>query len=836
MTDHIVFTTEDPAFLDADTGVEVRETYSLGTAPHAAALVHQGKDGVLDALTDRANLALDERVAAVHAEFDAHLQTAPTDNAGNEINVSENATDVATIDDVHSLHSVPDNDRTGAGTTAVVMDTGIDPSHKAVPDTVKWVDVTDNPTDGPTDVVGHGTAVAGQISRLASNTSLIGLRIFGSESSTSGRAIMRAYDWLFKNADQLDVINMSWGASKRIPELDKTHDALIELGVRGVVAAGNSGKKGGSPATADKAFSVGAVTEDGTLAKFSSYNPKQDNPDVCAIGKDCQLAQASGTNMATNLDGPWIKASGTSFSAPAVVGMVAKLLSGDTSVAPPKITSVFESEAADIPATSHDGAGIAKYRAMRNAVGNQSDQSDQPDEDTPVHADHNTTSRIDHLEDRIERLESEKTASVAQATPTETSPRESTDTSLTPNPGGESRFEQPTDTSDYESGKHKRHGIHFDRIVNAVDDLGWDSSGNETIDMPEKSNTLIEIPNGTYQTGHNVFFGIENFGLVGIGDNVTFKPPVSKCLRAIHVSSNDPGRNILVENIEFNQRAGLEAGLGLNITVHDGLEIRHCKRTGMTPNRNTAGPPHGKEIIGLSATIRNEGGHGTITHWTDHCETRVISYPGNAQGISVWDASKGTLTIRDSSIRNQGEHALYGSKASAVEVIRCEFIDNANTNCRLAGEGSFAEDSRFGYQREASYTDHHNEPGRKATKILRSEDARDGASGGYYHNCEFFCETDGLTASMVVFIMGNLGGVTFENCLLRNDSNNRGAVIQAIGEGWRKLEPPGAKWVHFNNCRFEGNSENPPVEANRDEVELNNCTIDMSRAPAPQGI
>ena len=393
MTDHIVFTTEDPAFLDMDTNVEVRETYSLGTAPHAAALVHQGRDGVLDALTDRANLALDERVAAVHAEFEAHLQTAPTDTAGNEIHVSESATDVATLEDVRSLHSVPDNDRTGAGATAVVMDTGIDPSHKTVPDTVKWVDVTDNPTDSPTDVVGHGTAVAGQISRLASDASLVGLRIFGGESSTSGRTIMRAYDWLFKNADRLDVVNMSWGSPKRIPELDKIHDALIGLGVHGVVAAGNSGQKGGSPATADKAFSVGAVTEDGTLTDFSSYNPEQDNPDVCTIGKDCRLAQAKGTAMGTNLNGPWIKASGTSFSAPSVSGMVAKLLSGDTNVAPPKITSAFEGEAADIPTTPHDGAGIAKCQAMYNAVDGQRDQLDQ---DALIRSDSNTTSRIDN--------------------------------------------------------------------------------------------------------------------------------------------------------------------------------------------------------------------------------------------------------------------------------------------------------------------------------------------------------------------------------------------------------------------------------------------------------
>lgn len=147
---------------------------------------------------------------AVHAEFEAHLQTAPTDNSGNETHITESATDVATIEDVRSLHDVPDDNRTGAGTTAVVMDTGIDPSHNAVPDTVEWVDMTNNSTSSPTDIVGHGTAIAGQISRLASDVSLVGLRIFGGKDSTSGRTVMRAYDWLFKNADRLDIVNISW--------------------------------------------------------------------------------------------------------------------------------------------------------------------------------------------------------------------------------------------------------------------------------------------------------------------------------------------------------------------------------------------------------------------------------------------------------------------------------------------------------------------------------------------------------------------------------------------------------------------------------------------------
>jgi len=388
-----------------------------------------------------------------------------------------------------------------------------------------------------------------------------------------------------------------------------------------------------------------------------------------------------------------------------------------------------------------------------------------------------------------------------------------------------------------ESGRHERRGIQFGQILHAVDDLDWDPKGNDTISVPDQDDVLIEIPNGTYQTGHNVFFGTENWGIIGLGDEVTLQPPPGKCLRALHVSSNDPGRNILVENIEFDQRDGLQAGLGCSITVHDGLEIHDCSRTGMTPNRITAGPPLGQEPIGLTANVVDEDGFALIRNWTDHCETEVISYPDNAQEISVWDSSHGTVRIEDSSISFSCEHALYGSKADAVEVVGSELVSNANTNLRIAGDGSFAKDCRIGYQRDAGYTFHKRSKGRKATKIVRIEDSRDGAEGGRIEDCELFCETDGLADSKILQVMGNTGGFVIKDCTIRNSSDADGCVVDAAGSGWRNIDPPGANWVKFVNCEFVGSSENPPIKSNRSgEVHAENCTCDMPNAPKAQGL
>lgn len=407
-----------------------------------------------------------------------------------------------------------------------------------------------------------------------------------------------------------------------------------------------------------------------------------------------------------------------------------------------------------------------------------------------------------------------------------------TTTPLSPTPV---RGPNPEQT-DYDSGQHERHGIRFDRIVNAVDDLGW--SEGRVNSLPDSDDTLIAVPEGDWTVGRNVLYSPRNWGVVGLGPDVTLQPPVGSCVRMIQISSHEPGRNILLENIEFDQRDGMQAGIGLNTSVHDGLEIHHCSRTGMTPNQWTAGAPYEQEPTGIQMAVKDPDGQANITHWTDHSETVVIDYPYNAAGMMFPASSVGTVRIEDSSIKNQGEHAIYASKAKSVEIVRCEFTNNANTNLRIAGAGSFAKDSIFGFDRDASYTAHaHEKPGKKATKILRAENERVGESGGYFENCEFYSETPGLEASMVVFLMGSVGAMEFRDCLIRNEVDDDGVIVQDIGEGWRGKVPPGEDWIRFVNCRFKGASSFPPIISHRPGlVHAKNCTCDMPNAPKAVGL
>ena len=350
---HKYVSTTDPSEVEA-CDCEVVDRFEFDEAIPTTLVVGKGSDTELNHLNS---------VIAVDEEFEVTTRKVDT---GADL-----TDDKATIEDIKKVHKLI-GQGTGDGVTVCVMDSGIDFTHPVFDETsIEKHDVTGT---GYGDNLGHGTGVAGQIVRIALNVDLISLKIFGGAGSTKGKTIFEAYDWLLKNANRVQVANMSWGSSTQVDQIDRIHERLLQKGVRDVCAAGNGGGKGGSPATARKAMSVGSTDSDGNLAEFSSYNPKKGNPDLCAVGKNCVLAKAAGTSMGQRVKDNWTKASGTSFSAPVVSGAVATYIEESPTVPAPEILRRFAKTARDIPETPRDGAGNLDY--LRLANNHQS--SDQP--------------------------------------------------------------------------------------------------------------------------------------------------------------------------------------------------------------------------------------------------------------------------------------------------------------------------------------------------------------------------------------------------------------------------------------------------------------------------
>lgn len=285
----------------------------------------------------------------------------------------------ANPEDAYELHdwpgTLPDTDET---VTVAIMDSGIHEELVSDHDWFGGVEVAERydaaGPDNGLDQVGHGSGVASIVSKNATQlASVFGedappiefydVRIFGDSGRTGWNVIEDAYRWLIDHGDEIDLVNMSWGATNNVREINQLHEKLLNEGVHDVVAAGNTGTDGGSPATSKRAFSAGAVDESGDPARFSSFDPGRGNPDVAALGVDCKMARAPGTDMGVPISTEYTKASGTSFAAPYTTAAYSIALYTERA----SWDERFMATAPDIPGTEKDGGGLLQLDAALEA-------------------------------------------------------------------------------------------------------------------------------------------------------------------------------------------------------------------------------------------------------------------------------------------------------------------------------------------------------------------------------------------------------------------------------------------------------------------------------------
>jgi subtilisin family serine protease len=216
----------------------------------------------------------------------------------------------------------------------------------------------------------HGMAVASVAVGAAPGTLIgpaHGAQVLGAttEYTPSERNVEEDYfvaglEWLHRRG--ADVVNVSVGYntfdegqdSYTTDDLDgntglttRAVDRAAHLGVTVVVSAGNSGCATpdscwyyvNTPADADSAITVGAVTPDSALADFSSRGPTADGrtkPDVVVQGTEVVAAWD---------DGSYAEVGGTSFASPQVTGVVAQMLQVNPALSPIEVRRLLRNTA-----------------------------------------------------------------------------------------------------------------------------------------------------------------------------------------------------------------------------------------------------------------------------------------------------------------------------------------------------------------------------------------------------------------------------------------------------------------------------------------------------------
>ncbi|QIB68028.1 S8 family peptidase [Aminipila butyrica] len=269
----------------------------------------------------------------------------------------------------------------GEGVTIAIIDTGIAPHYDVIKPSNRIVAFKDfiNNSMVPYDDDGHGTHVAGLAAGngylfggtpivetvremfpdtccsmvcmgTAPKAGIAALKALDYEGNGNTSDILAAMQWVADNHQtyNIRVLNLSLGIDAASFDMDGDGmsdmtdplilgvNALFNMGITIVVAAGNSGPKAGSitsPGTSPCVITVGSINSDGEVPDFSSRGPTATGaikPDLLAPGMNILSLDAM-TNKR------YIRQSGTSMSAPSVAGAAACLHAANPKLTPTQV-------------------------------------------------------------------------------------------------------------------------------------------------------------------------------------------------------------------------------------------------------------------------------------------------------------------------------------------------------------------------------------------------------------------------------------------------------------------------------------------------------------------
>lgn len=205
-----------------------------------------------------------------------------------------------------------------------IVDTGVDFAHADIkPSLSRGINLLQRHAL-PIDDNGHGTHIAGTIAAsnklsgirgVAPAASLFPVKAFDREGSAYVSDIIAAIHWCI--AEQMNIINMSFGMSQYSAALHYAVKAALRRNVIIVASSGNSGKRRqiDYPARFPQTIAVGAINRNRRIAAFSNRNSAID---VYAPGEAI---------YSTWIGGKYNELNGTSMAAAHVSGVAALLMS-----------------------------------------------------------------------------------------------------------------------------------------------------------------------------------------------------------------------------------------------------------------------------------------------------------------------------------------------------------------------------------------------------------------------------------------------------------------------------------------------------------------------------
>jgi thermitase len=248
---------------------------------------------------------------------------------------------------------------TGAASVVVaVLDTGVDGAHPDLaPHLVAGWNTFDNTADS-SDVVGHGTEVAGAAAAVGDNglgvagvcwnASIMPIRVSDQFGGGYASTIANGLVWAADHGAR--VANVSYAVSG----IASVASAAQYFQGKGGVVCVSSGNSGSYDASPDNPYllTVGATDAADVVASWSSTG---NNVDLCGPGVGI---------WTTTRGGGYAAVSGTSFSSPIVAGVAALVISANPTLSPQQVAAAVMQSSDDLGAAGWDATyGMGRVNA-----------------------------------------------------------------------------------------------------------------------------------------------------------------------------------------------------------------------------------------------------------------------------------------------------------------------------------------------------------------------------------------------------------------------------------------------------------------------------------------
>ncbi|WP_418285036.1 hypothetical protein [Halorubrum sp. DTA46] len=398
--------------------------------------------------------------------------------------------------------------------------------------------------------------------------------------------------------------------------------------------------------------------------------------------------------------------------------------------------------------------------------------------------------------------------------------------------------------------------IEFDRVVNAVDDLGMDPSGEDPIDdaLAEafETGTRIEFPPGDYTVAEEAAtdppHNPSRFGIVGLGDShrdVQFHFPNAADEEGFWFVYQKGGEDVVLANFSIQLTDDKRTSVSILLDANDNGIAVDLEWLGFIPSqaesagsllRMNVDSENGATTEGVSIARRITmgrqgsylGGHRSSTNDT----------PGTTF-MRHQPTHVGELRLEDVHFEQCGHNAMRSTNNDGVVTVKGGYFLNCDvSSLRFQGgdhptktsviDGAHVEQDHSKLNETGG-----TEPHQAAGIVI---DTRKGNSGLIIRNCDLIYKDISVTPDNAGSLWGmirctntvksNPGGFTVRNCRIRNDTKAPTLWIQSSQPGAK--EPRGVTLENLDvRVTAEEHTRNSVCEihANRDGSRVSNCCI-----------